>query len=195
VAVALHASPLRAASTCAAVALAFGAVGCGGSSHTTVSAAKQAGPPPVCRPLAAVAVAAELGLSAGSVVHTAAVGNNGSPECHFRAVVAGQRVGVVVNVDGSPQPYARLERAIVEAGQQFGVVRAYAAPVTVSKLGLDASWFPDSHEVMTTDGTNLIAVTVSWPHVSQSRRRGLAEVAARAYLGKLNRKAAQQTEA
>jgi len=101
---------------------------------------------------------------------------------------------VIVNVDGSPQPYARLERAIVEAGQQFGLLRGFAAPVAVPNLGLDASWFPDTHEVMTTDGTDLITATVSWPHAQQSRRRALATVAARAYLGKLNRKAALQTE-
>ncbi len=98
---------------------------------------------------------------------------------------------MVVNVDSSPQPYARLERAIVEAGQQFGVVRGFAAPVTVPKLGLDASWFPDLHDVMTTDGNALITATVSWPHVSQARRRALATIAARAYLGKLNRKELQ----
>jgi hypothetical protein len=101
--------------------------------------------------------------------------------------LAGRPVGLVVNVDGSPQAYPRLERTIDEAGQQFGLVRGFSPPVTVPKLGLDAAWFPDTHVVMTTDGTNLISATVSWAHASQAQRRALATVAARAYLGKLNR--------
>lgn len=167
---------------------------CCGSSHRAVSAAK-AGPPPVCRPQAAVAVAGMLGVSQALVVRRAAVGNNGSPECHFRAVVGGRKVEVVVNVDTSAQPYARLERAIVEAGQKFGLVRGFAAPVTVPKLGLDAAWLPDAHQVITTDGNALISATVAWAGGRQPQRRALATVAARAYIGKLNRKAAQQTEA
>lgn len=167
-------------------------VGCG-STYRTVSAAK-AGPPPICRPQAAVAIAGMLGVSQGAVVRSAGTGNNGSPECHFHAAVAGKKVWVVVNVDTSPQPYARLERTIVEAGQQFGLVRGFAAPVTVRKLGLDAAWLPDAHQVITTDGNALISATVAWPGGRQAQRRALATIAARAYIGKLNRKAAQQTE-
>jgi hypothetical protein len=173
----------------AACIAALTVVGCGGSSHKAVSASKaKASPPPVCRPQASVAVAAMLGVNESSVVRHAGVGSNGAPECRFHAVVAGRKVAVVVNVDSSPQPYARLERAIVEAGQQFGAVRGFTPPVTVPKLGIDASWFPDSRDVMTTDGNALITATVVWPHASQARRRALATAAARAYIGKLNKK-------
>ena len=74
-------------------------------------------------------------------------------------------------------------------------MRGFAAPVTVPKLGLDAAWLPDAHEVITTDGNALISATVAWAGGRQAQRRALATVAARAYIGKLNRKAAQQTEA
>jgi len=149
---------------------------------------------PICTDKGRVAVAGMLGISQGSVSPSAAVGNNGEPECHFTADVGNRRIRVVVNVDTSPQPYARLERTIVEDGQQFGLVRGFAAPVTVPKLGLDAAWVPDADQVITTDGNALITATVAWGGARQAQRRALATAAARAYLGKLNRKAAQQTE-
>jgi hypothetical protein len=88
---------------------------------------------------------------------------------------------VVVNVDASPQPYTRLERTIVEAGQQFGTVRSFAAPVAVGGLGLDAAWLPDQDELITADQRRLITVTVSWKG-SRRPRQALARALAHRYL-------------
>ncbi len=74
-------------------------------------------------------------------------------------------VRVVVNLDSSPQPYARLERAIVEDGQQFGTKRTFAPPQTVTHLGLDASWVPDLDQLLTSDGHVLVTVEVHAPRV------------------------------
>jgi hypothetical protein len=93
-------------------------------------------------------------------------------------------------VDSSPQAYQRLERTIVEDGQQFGRTRGFTPPQTVPKLGLDAAWLPDQSKLMTTDGTRLITVTVQWRGVGLRRQRTLAAGAARRYLGPLEPKAA-----
>jgi hypothetical protein len=110
-------------------------------------------------------------------------GNNGAPECHFVATAAGTRVTVIVNVDSSPQPYARLERAIVEAGQQFGTKRTFTPPQTVPHLGLDASWFPDLDQLLTSDGHVLLTIDVHSPSITAADRRDLATALARVYLG------------
>lgn len=100
---------------------------------------------------------------------------------------------MVANVDTAPQPYERLERTIVEDGQQFGQTRGFTPPQTVPRLGLDASWLPDQAKLLTTDGTRLISVSVAWPGAGQTRRRALADAAARPYLGPLQPKAADPT--
>ena len=69
-----------------------------------------------------------VGVEGAALTARVATGNNGSPECHFAA----RRVLVVVNVDSSPQPYSRLERTIVEDGQQFGTERNFTPPQTTS---------------------------------------------------------------
>ncbi len=125
-----------------------------------------------------------IGVPAASLKATAATGNNASPECHFAAVHGGRRVAVVVNVDSSPQPYQRLERTIVEDGQQFGTERNFAPPVTVPKLGLDAAWLPDQSKLLTTDGKSLLTVTVGWRGEKRARQLALATLIARRYLGK-----------
>jgi hypothetical protein len=117
-------------------------------------------------------------------VAKATTGNNASPECHFVARVGPQRVAVVANVDSSPQPYQRLERTIVEDGQQFGTERGFTPPQTVSKLGLDAAWLPDQSKLLTTDGKSLITVTVAWRGEKRGRQLALAKLTARLYLDK-----------
>lgn len=94
-------------------------------------------------------------------------------------------------VDTGPQPYFRLERTAVEAQQVFSAQREAPAPVQIPGVGLDADWFPDQQQIMTTDGKQLITAAVSWRHSKQSDRRALAEAAARAYLGPLVHNAAQ----
>jgi len=136
-------------------------------------------------------IARAVGVDAAAVSAKPGTGNNGGPQCEFAAGPAGRRAAVVANVDTSPQPYGRLERTIVEAGQQFGTVRTFAPPQTVSHLGLDASWFPDLNELMTTDGRALISVTVHWRRASEPRLRELVADVARTYLGPLDAKLAK----
>ena len=191
-----HASPLKGVLTFAAVGvggliLALTLLGCGGArpsrgSSTPAAAAAKPKPKatPVCLPSAGVSLARFLGAGAGAVEARAGTWNNGSPECHFVAVDGGRRVVVVVNVDPSPQPYQRLERTIVEDGQQFGTERNFSPPVTVSKLGLDAAWLPDQSKLLTTDGKALLTVSVTWRGEKPARQLALAKLAARLYLGK-----------
>ena len=73
----------------------------------------------------------------------------------------------------------------MEDGQQFGVQRNFSPPQTVPRLGLDASWIPDQHLLITTDGVELISVTVGWRRVTAAKQIALAKAAAQAYLGKL----------
>jgi hypothetical protein len=171
----------------------LGLAGCGGASHSVRKpvpvAAKK---PPVCMPAAAATVARAVGASAASVSARAGTGNNAEPQCVFAA--AGKRVTVIVNLDSSPQPYARLERAIVELGQQFGTQRNFSPPETEPHLGLDAAWVPDTSQLLTTDGLRLITVTTDWPHTKPGPRRTLARRMAQLYLLPLHRQAGEQTE-
>jgi hypothetical protein len=100
-------------------------------------------------------------------------------------------VRLSVEVDTAPQAYAVLERTAEEAAQIFGPVRFDTAPQDITGLGIDAQWFPAQQHLMTTDGVRLITATVDWPSARQSRRRALAEVAARPYLGRLRPKDAK----
>ncbi len=137
-------------------------------------------PPLVCMPAAGVVIARVTGVAAGALGARATTGSNSEPECDFR----GPGVSVAVNVDSSPQPYQRLERTIDEDGQQFGTVRDFAPPVTVPKLGLDAAWVPDQSMLLTTDGRNLLSITVAWRGKKQARQIALATLVARKYLGR-----------
>lgn len=106
------------------------------------------------------------------------MGNNAQPQCVFRA----RGLTATVNLDSSPQPYQRLERAIVELGQQFASVREVAPPQSIPHLGLDAAWIPDASQVITSDAKRLISVTVDWPHTPAATRRALGIALARVYL-------------
>jgi hypothetical protein len=119
-----------------------------------------------------------LGVRAGAVKTSAGVGNNGSPQCAYRVGA----VTVTVNVDNGAQAYFRLERAGVELSQQFSSGHTALEVDHLPGLGLDAFWIPAEHEVLTTDGTNLLTATVAAP---LGRAERLGEAAARAHLGKL----------
>ncbi|MDQ6605379.1 MAG: hypothetical protein M3Z06_02390 [Actinomycetota bacterium] len=99
-----------------------------------------------------------------------------------------------MNLDSSPQSYQRLERLIVEDGQQFGTERNFSPPETVTHLGLDAAWVPDLSQLITTDGKRLITVTVRWRGSRMAMRRAMARTEAKLYLEPL-RKPAEVTEA
>ncbi len=145
--------------------------GCGGSKPL----------PKPCSTKGLTAVARALSVSSGTVKTRADVGNNGSPECAYSA----GKASVVVNVNRTPQAYFLLERTEVEATQQFGLVRAVAAPYDVPGVGLDAWWFPAESQFETTDGVNLLVVTVTIPHAPAKRLPQVGKAAAEAYLGKL----------
>ncbi len=92
---------------------------------------------------------------------------------------------MVVGLDSAPQAPARLEREAVEYSQTvlWAHLGSGAYPRTVSRLGVDAYWFPADRRLLTTDGSRLIEVTVTWPAGSDPRARTLAERLARGYLG------------
>ena len=172
-------------SACLAAATAVAVSACGQASadkHTTSTPARPKGVS-VCLPVARDAMGHFLALPSSSVAVRASTGNNGYPQCTFDAHLAqGTHVQVVANDDNGPQPYFVLERTQIEEGQQFTAQRMIAVPQPVTGLGLDAYWFPAEKKVMTTDGVQLIAVTVSWPHSAEARKRALAELLARTYL-------------
>jgi hypothetical protein len=177
----------RSTRPCAALVIvamtALALFGCGTSSRSSATSAKASArpkPPPVCAPAAGIVIARHAGVGAAAIQARATMGNNAEPECHFRA----PGVSVVVNIDSSPQPYQRLERTIDEASQQFGTVRTFAPPVSVPKLGLDAAWLPDASELLTTDGRNLLTITVAWRGEKRARQIALATLVARRYLGR-----------
>ncbi|MBV8953346.1 MAG: hypothetical protein JO179_04360 [Solirubrobacterales bacterium] len=175
----------------ALLALAAIALGACGRAEKAPQHKAQAKPvaEPICRPAARAAVARAAGVGEEAVAQASTEGNNAQPECHFR--VARRHLLVVANVDSAPQAYARLERTIVEAGQQFGAVPTFAPPVHVDRVGLDASWFPDQHQLMSTDAARLITVEVDWRGARQRRSIGLAAEVARIYLGKLQPQSAR----
>jgi hypothetical protein len=125
-------------------------------------------------------VAKAAAVEPASVAQRQSTGNNAQPQCSFRA----GRVRVVANVDGSPQPYQRLERAVVEDTQQFSVVRNEPPPQRVAGLGLDADWFPRERQLLTANNRYLITITVAWRGAPKARMRALGAALARVYLGR-----------
>lgn len=167
--------------------------GCAGSARHTSSAA---GSPKasVCTPKGGAAVGRFFGSSLVSLSTHAGVASSGSPTCYYETRLAhGAAVRLSVQVDRTVEAYFLLERAITELQQVFAPTRLAPAPQHVPHVGLDASWFPAEHYVMTTDGRSLITATVDWRTVPVRRQRALATVAARAYLGPLDWKAAENT--
>jgi hypothetical protein len=165
------------------MALALLAASCGGGKNATTTAPaathpQQAKAPSVCLPAARAKVASFLGHPPAAIVTKQGTGNNGMPQCSFRA----GRVDLTANVDTAPQAYFRLERTVVEETQQFSTTREVAPAQRIAKLGLDADWFPAEQQLMTTDGKQLLTVTVKWPDSTHARQRALAKAVARAYL-------------
>jgi hypothetical protein len=54
--------------------------------------------------------------------------------------------------------------------------------VAISNLGIEADWFPDRNQLMSTDRVRLITAAVRWPRASQSRQIALATALSRTYL-------------
>jgi hypothetical protein len=130
-------------------------------------------------------VAQALALRSAQVDTVPGTGNNGEPQCSFRAHLAGGgRFELTVNVDTSPQPYTVLARTIEEGQQVFGPTRLTPAPVAVLHLGLLASWFPGPSHLMSTDGVRLVTITVMWSEARQGKEIRLTTRISRLYLGK-----------
>jgi hypothetical protein len=189
-----------------AVLLALAVLGCGGASghstssahrtsaasHQSTSSAHQtsAAKPSACRPAAVAALRAELRVPVSAIHTRVTTDNSHQPECVFS--VPARRLKMSVSVSTEPQPYAVLERQAEEASQMFTPTRLSPAPQQVAHLGLDAQWFPELEQLLTTDAVRLITVTiVHWPGASQARWKRLAAVAARPYLGRLQPKLAR----
>jgi hypothetical protein len=160
---------------------------CGGSgrarTHTAGAHSVTSSSVTACQPKARAAIARFLAGTPARIAASASTGNNGMPQCSFRARAANtERVDATANIYTGAQPYFTLERTAVEAAQVFGPKRLTPAPQAVTGLGLEADWFPAYPQLMATDGIRLITVSVSWRGATQSRERALAETLARTYL-------------
>ncbi|HEY2317225.1 MAG TPA: hypothetical protein VGH67_02925 [Solirubrobacteraceae bacterium] len=171
--------------------------GCGAARHGSVSSASRsatapagttAAPSAACTPAGVAAVARFLRVREGAVVTRAVASNSaGAPQCNFTVRVGPREVRLWVSVNSSPQPYAVLERAAVENGQNFANAPQgqFPVPQHVAHLGLDAYWFPGpaAAHLLTTDAVRLITATIiRWPGVPRGRWSALAAAAARPYL-------------
>jgi hypothetical protein len=162
--------------------LAAGLLALGGCGHAATRSA--------CGDRAPAALARVAGLSAASVTTRSFVGTQAMPQCDLRAHPRrGAPITAAATTDTAPQAYFRLERTAIEASQQFSHA-PLALPVQVAGIGLDADWFPTTHQLMTTDGDRLISVAVSWPAASPAREIALATAVARPFLGPLRPSAA-----
>jgi hypothetical protein len=170
-----------------ALALAPGLLaGCGGGGGKTTAATappaatrpQQAKAPNVCSQAAKAKIAGRTGRVAAAVTAKQGTGNNGMPQCVFRA----GKLALTANVDTAPQAYFRLERTVVEETQQFSTTREVAPAQHIGGLGLDADWFPPENQLMTTDGKQFLTITVKWPKSSTAHQKALATAVARSYL-------------
>ena len=170
---------------------------CGGTTTTTKTttkraAAVRAAPTGPCRTSVRDIVARFLHVAPASITTAVGTGNDGYPECTYvTKVPGGKRVSLNADVDTGPQPYFVLERTIVEAAQPFTPTRLSPAPQAVMHLGLEASWFPNRDQLMSTDGLKLLTVTVAWPGASPRREIALATALSRPYLKVLTAKQAK----
>lgn len=111
------------------------------------------------------------------------VGNNGMPQCTLRTRVADHAVTVVANVDNGPQVGFRIERTVVEASQIFGTPPpGWKAPIGLYGLGPYASWFPTRGELMATNGSDLLTISIDWAGVTRGARIKLARAALGPYM-------------
>jgi hypothetical protein len=150
--------------------------------------------PPVCNRRDVEAMSHFLRVGRNTIRTSRSIGNNGMPQCTFvTRRSAHHRVLVVANVDDSSQPYQVLRRTIEEASQFFNVYRPTLAPSNVPGLGISASWFPDYHWLLATDGLRLITARVAWTHATQRHKIALAEVMIRPYLKNLSRQQVSAT--
>ncbi|HEY3191846.1 MAG TPA: hypothetical protein VGJ61_03600 [Solirubrobacterales bacterium] len=94
---------------------------------------------------------------------------------------------VIARLDSAPQPYTRLERQVVEYGQNVLHSGRRSYPQSIKRLGLDADWLAAEDRLLTTDGVRLIDVKVRWRSASEAASKALAIRLARVYLGPLRK--------
>lgn len=164
--------------------------GCGGSAPGRLAHLG----PPVCNHRDVEAMAHFLKVGPNTITTSKSIGANEMPQCTFvTRRSAHHRVLVVANVDDSSQPYQVLRRTIEEASQFFNVFRPILAPSNVPGLGISASWFPDYHWLLATDGLRLITARVAWTGATKKQKIALAQVMIRPYLKTLSRKQVSAT--
>jgi hypothetical protein len=103
--------------------------------------------------------------------------------------IEGSSLTAIAMIDSAPQPYQRLEREVVEYGQnvEWTKVPASAFPRSIKGLGLDAHWFPLQSRLLTTDGVRLITIKLHAHSIGPTERKAIATRLARVYLGPLHK--------
>jgi hypothetical protein len=187
---------LRSLAAAGACLVALTPAACGGTQTKTTATTRAAVHRPVpagpCHQSVRDIVAQSFQVAPASVTTAVGTGNDGNPQCTYATrLPGGKRVSVNADVYTGPQPYFVLERTVVEAAQPFTPTRLSPAPQAVTGLGLDASWFPNRDQLMSTDGLKLLTVTVAWPGASRNREVAVATAVSRPYLKHLTPKQAE----
>jgi hypothetical protein len=182
----------RSAGACIVVVALAAACGSAAPKTSTQRAAvHRPAPAGPCQPAPRAAVARFLHVAPASIAIATGTGNDGNPQCTYATrLPSGKRASFSADIYSGPQPYFVLERTIVEASQPFTPQRLSPAPQAVTGLGLEASWFPNRDQLMSTDGLKIITVTVAWPGASVRREIAVATVLSRPYLKRLTPKQA-----
>jgi len=182
--------PAAAAVAMLALGLSLAIAGCGGARHTparTRPSATAALPAP-CSSASRRALGRSAGIAVDLVASSPFTTSSGAASCRFSTRdSAARRLDVVAELDSAPQAYYRLEREVVEFGQN--VIWAHlgrrAYPVAIPHLGLDADWIPAENELVTSDGVRLVTIVVASVPASAGGGARVAASLARTYLGPL----------
>jgi hypothetical protein len=173
------------------VVLAVALVGCGSSSsdHEASVPPTSTAPPPSTTPVAAPAKLpsacnrrARAAIPGGADTADPFTASSGAAACRLN----GGGVSAVVFLDSAPQAFTRMEREVVEFGQNvdWTKVPTSAYPRTIQHLGLDADWFPLQNRLLTTDGVRLVTIKLH-SDLPPRAKQGIAVAMARTYLGPL----------
>jgi hypothetical protein len=136
---------------------------------------------PACSRRARISLARETGLRPGLIDASPFTAASAASGCGLQAL--GAEVTVIVQLDSAPQAYTRLERQIVEYGQNVLHSGRQEYPRSIKHLGLDAHWLAAENRILTTDGVRLVNVKIRWTLASSDAREALAIRLARVYLG------------
>jgi hypothetical protein len=147
----------------------------------TVAAAAKTRLAPACSRRARISLARQTGRRADLIDASPFTAASGASGCRLRGLGAG--VTVIVQLDSAPQAYTRLERQIVEYGQNVLHSGRQEYPRSIKHLGLDAHWLAAENRILTTDGVRLVNVKIRWTSASSDAREALAIRLARVYLG------------